>query len=192
LPNEAALLGAAATDVLLDGIELGDVLERFACNGRGTGCGKFVQVTPHMRPAECKLNVATLGELAITGIAVDLQDPLEACEMGDRSIGFADRGHRHRRRPADRAVPWPVVRGIGPELTGLGAPRPGSSTGIVVSSANSFGRCLSLPRMRSCNGRRWKAACPTQSARRAIEFNALAGVNLRLPVERQVIGIFGD
>ena len=28
--------------------------------------------------------------------------------------------------------------------------------------------------------------------RRTIEFNALAGVNLRLPVERQVIGIFGD
>lgn len=27
---------------------------------------------------------------------------------------------------------------------------------------------------------------------RTIELNALAGVNLRLPVERQVIGIFGD
>ena len=28
--------------------------------------------------------------------------------------------------------------------------------------------------------------------RRTIELNTLAGVNLRLPVERQVIGIFGD
>lgn len=28
--------------------------------------------------------------------------------------------------------------------------------------------------------------------RRTIELNALAGVNLRLPIERQVIGIFGD
>jgi hypothetical protein len=37
-----------------------------------------------MRPAECKLNIAALGELAIAGIAIDLQDPLEACEMDDR------------------------------------------------------------------------------------------------------------
>lgn len=28
--------------------------------------------------------------------------------------------------------------------------------------------------------------------RRTIQLNALAGVNLRLPIERQVIGIFGD
>lgn len=63
LPDEAALLGAAATDFLLNGVELGDVLEHLACNGRGTGCGKFVEVTPHMRPTECKLNVATPASL---------------------------------------------------------------------------------------------------------------------------------
>jgi hypothetical protein len=33
-----------------------------------------------VRPAECKLNVATLGQLAIAGVAIDLQDPLEACQ----------------------------------------------------------------------------------------------------------------
>jgi hypothetical protein len=42
-----------------------------------------------VRPAECKLNVATLGQLAIAGIAIDLQDPLEACQMGDWSVGSA-------------------------------------------------------------------------------------------------------
>lgn len=37
LPDEAALLGAVTTDVLLDGIELGDVAKRLACDGRWTG-----------------------------------------------------------------------------------------------------------------------------------------------------------
>ena len=72
-------------------------------------------------------------------------------------------------------------------------PRPGSSTGTVVSSANSFDLCLSLPSRRACSGRRCEggAADPVRQ-RRAIELDALAGVDLRLPIERQVIGIFGD
>ena len=51
LPNETTLLGPTATDVLLDDIELNDVLQRLARNGRGTRGGKFVDVTPHI--AEC-------------------------------------------------------------------------------------------------------------------------------------------
>jgi hypothetical protein len=78
-----------------------------------------------MPPAKCKLNLATLGELAIAGIAIDLQDSSEACKMGDRSVGFAigriDIGDARR----IGAAPWPVVRRIGPELTGLGAPAAG-------------------------------------------------------------------
>jgi hypothetical protein len=117
-----------------------------------------------MRPAERKLDVAALGELAVAGIAVDLQDPLEAVEMGDRPLGLAvgcidiDDARRIG------ATPWPVVSGIGQSCPVLVRPRPGSSTGIVVSSANSFDRCLSLTSRRSCSGRRCQAACPTQSA----------------------------
>ena len=129
LPNETALLGAAATDVLFDGIEFGDMFERLACNGCGIGCGKFVEVTPHMRPAECKVNVATLGELAIAGIAIDLQNPLEACEMGDRSVGFAIRGIDIGNARRIGAAPWPIIRRIGRELTGLGTPR----TALIVA-----------------------------------------------------------
>ena len=44
----------------------------------GTRSGEFVEVAPHMRPAECKLDVATLGQLAVAGIAADLQDSLES------------------------------------------------------------------------------------------------------------------
>ena len=41
-------------------------------------------------PAERKIDVAALGELAVAGMAVDLQDPLEAVEMGDRPLGLAE------------------------------------------------------------------------------------------------------
>jgi hypothetical protein len=40
--------------------------------------------------------------------------------------------HRRGRRAAP---PWPVIAGENPEVTFLGGPRPGSSTGAVVSSA---------------------------------------------------------
>lgn len=89
LPDEATLLGAAAADVLLDRVELGDVLERLARDGRrARGC-ELIEVAAHVRPTERKLNVAPLGEFGVAGIAVDLQSPLEPTEMDDRSLGFA-------------------------------------------------------------------------------------------------------
>ena len=71
-------------------------------------------------------------------------------------------------------------------------PRPGSSTGAVVSSANSLGDAFSfveqplVQRPQVPGG----AADPV-GQRRAIEIDALAGVDLGLPIQRQVIGIFG-
>jgi hypothetical protein len=66
-----------------------------------------------MRPAERKPDVAALGELAVAGIAVDLQDSLEAVEMSKRPLGLAvgcidiDDARRIG------AAPWLVVGGIG-------------------------------------------------------------------------------
>ncbi len=62
------------------------MFERFAGNRRRSGDGEFVEVTPYMRPAERKPDVAALGQLAVAGIAVDLQDALEAVEMGDQTL----------------------------------------------------------------------------------------------------------
>jgi hypothetical protein len=43
-------------------------------------------------------------------------------------------------------------------------PRPGSSTGAVVSSANSRAEIIISTSIRSCSGRSMKAAMPIQSA----------------------------
>ena len=72
-------------------------------------------------------------------------------------------------------------------------PRPGSSTGIGVSSANSFcdantcSASLALQRLKPPAG----AADPVGKGR-AVDLDALPGEDLALPVERQVIAVFGD
>ena len=75
-----------------------------------------------MRPAEGEVHVALLGERAIAGIAVDLENALEAGKMRDRlrglAVGRVDVGDRRRVGSA----PGPVVPRIGPELAGLGPP----------------------------------------------------------------------
>ena len=63
LPDGATFVGAAAPDVLLDGIEPGDMFERFAGNRRWPGSGEFVEVTPDMRSAEGKPDITASGRL---------------------------------------------------------------------------------------------------------------------------------
>ncbi len=46
LPVGATFVGAAATDVFLEGVERGDMFGRFADNRRWPGGGKLVEVTP--------------------------------------------------------------------------------------------------------------------------------------------------
>src|SRR6185437_12687179 len=80
-------------------------------------------------------------ELAVAGIAVDLQDPLEAVEMGDRPLGLAVRCIDIDDARRIGAAPWPVVSGIGPELPGLGTPPATVSATIrALSSSLHFRR----------------------------------------------------
>jgi hypothetical protein len=102
------------------------VLQRLARDRRGANCREFVEVAPHVHPAEGELDLAPFGKLWIGVVAIDLQDALEAGKMAEQPLGFAvgciDIGDAGRIETAPR----PVVGGIGPELAGLGAP----STGI--------------------------------------------------------------
>src|SRR3954452_19307441 len=82
---------AAAADLLLDRIECGDVLQRLACDRRGAGCREFVEVAPHVHPAEGELDLATFGKLGVGVVAIDLQDALEAGKMAEQPLGLAVR-----------------------------------------------------------------------------------------------------
>src|SRR4029077_4874320 len=83
LADVVALVGAAATDVFLDGVECSNMLQGLAGDRRWGGSSEFVEVAPRMRPAEREPDITTFGQLAIAGIAINLQDSFEALEMGD-------------------------------------------------------------------------------------------------------------
>ena len=72
-------------------------------------------------------------------------------------------------------------------------PRPGSSTGAVVSSANSLVELLSLHEQALMHRPQQPggAADPIGQCR-AIEHDALPRIDLGLPIQRQMIGVFGD
>src|SRR3954467_10391205 len=119
LANGATFLGEALADVLLDSIEQRDALQRFVSDRRGFGDGAVVETAAHMRPAACEADLALLSQRPVPGVAVDLENALEAGEMRDRlrgrSVGSVDIGDSRRVCSAPRAV----VSGISPELPGL-------------------------------------------------------------------------
>jgi hypothetical protein len=59
-------------------------LQRLSRDRRSLGDGALIEATPNMRPAEGKTDVALLCERAIAGVAVDLENALEASKMGNR------------------------------------------------------------------------------------------------------------
>lgn len=85
--DETALLGAATADVFLNGVELGDALERLTGDRRRASRCQVIEVA-RVCAQHSKLDVTSLGELRVTGIADDLQNPLEPREMGDRPLGL--------------------------------------------------------------------------------------------------------
>ena len=149
LADDTPLVSAAATDFLLDGVETSDAFERLAGDRRRARGSEFIEGAADVRPAKGKLHVIALGERPIAAIAVDLQDTVEAGEVSDRLLGLAI-GRVHIGDPGRvGAAPRPIIPRVGPELADLGGPRPGSSTGAVVSSANSLDELFSTASRRS-------------------------------------------
>jgi hypothetical protein len=107
LADSPPLFGAAATNVLLDGVEGRDPFERLARNRRGAADGEFIKPAAHMRPTEGELDIALLSQRAIAGVAVDLENPLEIGEMCNGLFGLPVRrinvGDRRRTPAAKRA-----------------------------------------------------------------------------------------
>jgi hypothetical protein len=113
--------------------------------------------------------------------------------MRDRPLGFpvgsVDIDDARRIGPA----PGAIVAGISPELAGLGAPAPGVEhrrrrlVGEQLGGRLERDQHAIIDRSQQPGG----AADPIRQGG-AIEIDALAGVDLGLPVQRQMIGVFGD
>jgi hypothetical protein len=143
--------------------------------------------------AKREADVALLGERAVAGVAVDLENALEAGKMRDRlrrrPVGRIDIGDRRRVGSA----PGAIVSGVGPELPGLGA----SSAGIEhrrrrLVSEQFRGRAQVGEDAFADRPQVEGGAADPVGERRAIELDSLTLVDLRLAIERQVVGVFGD
>ena len=189
LADSDALLGRATMYLALDLVEHGDPGERFLRDRRGIALGRIEEAAAHMRPAvgerRRSARAARLAELAIGLIAVDLQDAAIVAEQLRRPhaaaaghVGVDDGGWVS---PAIR----PLVADHGPEVTGPGltrAWRQHLGGGLVDEQPGAGEQALLL----QLDDRLEVARSPAHPVRQcgAIDLHALAGHDLRLPVER--------
>ena len=91
------------------------------------------------------------------------------------------------------AGPGPVVAGDRPEVAGLGPPAPRIEHRRPGLVHEQLGRALEVLEQPLVQGAELGggAADPVRQ-RRAIELDALPGVDLALAIERQVVGVFAD
>jgi len=111
--------------------------------------------------------------------------------MDNRPLGFAVRCINVDDAGRIGTAPWPVIGGISPELTGLGAPAAGIKHRHGRFIGEQFGP---LPELAKEPFVQWtqvpRGMADPVCQRRTIQIDALAGVDLGLPVQRQVVGIF--
>ena len=113
-----------------------------------------------MRPTICEFHIASLGELGIGSVAIDLQNPAKTSEMSRRShvlaIGRVDIGHARWRG----ALPGTLVARIGPELALLHLPASRIKHRGCGLVSKQFGRLLELFQQSRMYGAQYKSRSP--------------------------------
>src|SRR5215467_13817535 len=124
LAHRAALIGTAAPERLLDGIQGGNARERLAGDRRGTALRDVVEAAPQMGPAKSQgdcLLAFGVGNGLVGRVPVALHDAAIAIEQLERmhcaATGSVGVGDRRRIGPA----PGPIVARDRPEEALLGA-----------------------------------------------------------------------
>src|SRR5690349_6760058 len=95
-------------------IKASDAFERLAGDRCRAGGREFIEAAADVGPAEGEFYVTALGEHTVATIAVDLQDALEASEMGNWPLGLAIRRIHIGDAWRVGAAPWPIIPCIGP------------------------------------------------------------------------------
>src|SRR5215813_370912 len=123
-------------DAFLDGIELANPSQRFGRDGR-VGCfEEFIEVAPYMHPTGGQRDIAARPQSRKAGVAVNVEIAREVLQVRRRPLALAiGRVHEDGCR-CRRAAPRSLVTRVHPKPPVLVRPRPGSSTGTGVSSAN--------------------------------------------------------
>jgi hypothetical protein len=187
--------GALAADARFDLVERGDPRQRLG-RDRRLALGQVIEPSAHMAPAKRQRNGRvgrpSAAELLVGVVAIALQDTAVAAEQGVGMDMPAAGGIAvdHRRRLA--AAPRPIVTRDRPEVALLGPPAARIQHrhhGLVGEQPCGLQQHLPQPRHHGRNlGSR--IPCPERQ-RGAVELDALARHDLRLAIQRQMVGIAG-
>jgi hypothetical protein len=188
---------ARAAHPRLDLIERRYALERLGRDRRRLGFGQIIKATAHMTPAKHQCHALLIGlgpnQLFVGVIPVALQDAAVATEQ---SLGMmmttagrvaVDDGGRLA------AAPRPIITRDGPEVTLLGPPTARIEhrhDGLVGKQSCRTQHDLSEPG--DHGGKLGRRVAHPERQSRAIEDHALPRHDLRLAIQRQVIGIARD
>ena len=155
-----------------------------------------VEFPPRMGPAKRQCRCAVRGrrdQTAEPGIAIDLEQATEPLQMHRRMIRLAVLAVDVSRGGVPRSLPRPIVDGIAPQPSGLGAPAAGvehRQSGII---GKHFGRGEHGAQHQFVQ----RSQPPTGPAnpvaqRRTIQRHTLASEDLRLPIQRQGVAVLAD
>ena len=187
------IFGRAAPDLGFDGVERGDALDRFGCHRRGMRDMDLVELAPGMRPARDFVDIAVFIELLEASVSVGLKRTLVELQVLPWVLALAiwRVGEPYGRRgPIARR---PVIANIGPEPSGLGLAVAGREYRHWCVVGMQLAGSHDMIANRFDQWREQLAGCADPSGQRgAVEVDAFASVDLRLPIERLMIGILRD
>ena len=195
LAHASALLGGLATDLVLDLVERGNLAQGFLGERRLSGGIDVIELASRMGPTESKFGdiARVCDQAAKSGVAIDLEETAEPLQMSRRMLALTvlaiDIGSGRMPRP----TPGPVVDRVAPQSSGLGA----SPTGIkhrqrgVVSEYHGRGQHGAQHQFVQRRQPPTGAAHPGAQGG-TIQCDTLAGKDLRLAIQRQMVGIFVD
>ena len=145
-----------------------------------------------MRPARRLLHLAAVVEAVEPAIAVGLQHAAEPGEMRLGMLGPAVRAVAVEHGGRGRAAMRPLVAEIGPEPAGAGLAeaRGEDRHRRVVGMQHGARQDMPGQRIDQRPQQRRRLADPIGQGR-ALQLDALAGVDLALAVQRQVVGVLG-
>ena len=197
LPDSPAPLGGLAHDLGLDPVELGDPAQAFRGDRRGVLIEQLAQLPPAVRPAMGEPQRCVGGPLAgeglVSAVAIHLQ---HAGEAGEHRLGMrraAARGIEVDDAGWIRASPAAVVTRQCPEIAGLGSTAARVEDRRLGLVHEQLARGLQMPGQ-TVDDRLQVERCLADpiGQHRAAQVDPGPGIDLRLTVERQVVGILGD
>lgn len=181
------------THLRFDGIEAGDPTQSLVRQRRIRGLHNLIQLASYMGPPGGEHDVASCRQPLEAGIAIDVQHSLEVFQMRYPAVPPSVRREDVDRRGWRRSAPWPLVTRIDPKPPGLRS----SAAWIedrhwrVVGEQMIGGEHVLAQAIVQRLEPPARAADPAGESR-ALQFDTVAGEDLRLPIERSVVAVFAD